>query len=125
MCKTFGFLQGFGGRTTTCESARKVFGNKELRERPLILLQDDVARGQMAKIMENCAVMLRVIDSSELVDTDKLEELQKETIALVLEFFPATEFSQYIHEFLWHSAQCISEFTKFTLLAAKTQVNKS
>ena len=86
-----------------------MFQHKELRERILVLLQDNEARGQMAKILANFAIMLRVIDSSEKVDTDKLEELQMETIGLILQFFPKTEFSQYIHEFLWHSAQCISE----------------
>ena len=102
-----------------------MFEHKELRERILVLLQDDEARGQMAKILANFAIMLQVIDrchmtcpnydynsptdSSEKVDTDKLEELQMETIGLILKFFPKTEFSQYVHEFLWHSAQCISE----------------
>ena len=61
----------------------------------------------MEKILENFAVMLRVIDSSEKVDQAKLTEMQLETIKLILEFYPPTEFSQYVHEFLWHSAQCI------------------
>ena len=61
----------------------------------------------MEKIMENFSVMLRVIDSSERVDTEKLTEIQIQTIELILQFYPKTEFSQYIHEFLWHSAQCI------------------
>lgn len=49
----------------------------------------------------------RVIDSSEKVDTERLNRMQFETIGLIIKFFPAVEFSQYIHEFLWHSAQCI------------------
>ena len=49
----------------------------------------------------------RVIDSSEKVDTERLNRMQLETIGLILKFFPAVEFSQYIHEFLWHSGQCI------------------
>ena len=100
-------IQGFGGRTTTCESARKFFKNKELRDRILVLLEDSVSRSLMEKILENFAVMLRVIDSSEKVDQAKLTEMQLETIKLILEFYPHTEFSQYVHEFLWHSAQCI------------------
>ena len=51
--------------------------------------------------------MLRVIDSSERVDTEKLTEIQIQTIELILQFYPKVEFSQYLHEFLWHSAQCI------------------
>ena len=61
----------------------------------------------MEKIMENFSVMLRVIDSSERVDTEKLTEIQIQTIELILQFYPKVEFSQYLHEFLWHSAQCI------------------
>ena len=53
----------------------------------------------------------RVIDSSEKVDTEKLNRMQFETIGLIIKFFPAVEFSQYIHEFLWHSAQCIGGYT--------------
>ena len=49
----------------------------------------------------------RVIDSSEKVDTERLNRMQFETIGLIIKFFPAVEFSQYIHEFLWHSGQCI------------------
>ena len=99
--------QGYGGRTTTGESARKVFENKELRDRILVLLEDEESKSQMEKIMENFSVMLRVIDSSERVDTEKLTEIQIQTIELILQFYPKVEFSQYLHEFLWHSAQCI------------------
>ena len=47
------------------------------------------------------------MDSSRMVRTDQLTKLQLDTIRMILDVLPCCEFSQYMHELLWHTAQII------------------
>ena len=48
-----------------------------------------------------------MVDSNRRINTEKLTEMQLETIKMILAVLPCCEFSQYMHELLWHSAQII------------------
>ena len=54
----------------------------------------------------------RIIESRDKVDVEKLSGLQWRTIGMILEIFPFVEFSPYVHELLFHSAQLIGELNK-------------
>ena len=49
-----------GGNSTTGQTARVFFANKELRERLLVLVPDD-SKAVVATMMQNIAVILRYI----------------------------------------------------------------
>ena len=54
------FIQGGGGNTTTGQTGRTIFGNPELRERPVHALVDDPrVRVKLCQLLQNIAVLLR------------------------------------------------------------------
>ena len=54
------FIQGGGGNTTTGQTGRVLFGNKELRERPVhALVEDPRDKALLCQLLQNVAVLLR------------------------------------------------------------------
>ena len=69
-------LQGYGGTTTTAETARKIFKSRVLRDR-LVALCPPKYQEAMSNILLNALTLLSIMSCDKLINIEKVGELVK------------------------------------------------
>ena len=101
--------KGYGGTTTTAETARKVLKSKTLRDR-LVSLCPDEYQEAMSEILLNALTLLNVMSCNKVLDIDQVEMLCKRQMKLfVIDIGEWVRFPPTIHEFYAHLPQIIEE----------------
>ena len=101
--------KGYGGTTTTAETARKILKTKALRER-LVALCPDEYQDAISEILVNALTLLNLMSCDKILYVDEVEMICKQQMKLFIENIGCwVKFPPTIHEFYAHLPQMIEE----------------
>ena len=99
---------GKGGTSTTGPISRRLIHERTNRQALIDCIPekgDD--RKQLAQVIQNMSVILRLVSCTEQINPTKLDVLCKDTSRVFLDQFPNFRFSCSVHQVLAHSAELI------------------
>ena len=100
---------GKGGTSTTGPVSKRLLHDIPIRQALIECVPEKGdSRANIEIIVKNISVILRLVSSSELVNSDKLDVLCKDTSRLFLQQFPSFKFTPSVHQVLAHSAELIA-----------------
>ena len=107
---------GGGGTSTTGNVVRRCFKRVDDSKEDSLYWVLSVIPTQIhpsvTKIYNNLGAILRIYNSSRRVDTEKLDDLCRETYQCVLTKFPWVHITLTLHKVLAHAPQIISEYNE-------------
>ena len=98
-----------GGTTSTGNFARQCFSNKREFITWVFSLIPPEFRDNIGIIQMNLSVILRIFNSNQEVETDKLDILCKQTYELILTTFPWASITPSLHKILAHCTELIRD----------------
>ena len=100
---------GKGGTSTTGPISKRLLHDSQTRQ---VLMECVPAKGDdrphLSQIVSNVSIILRLVSSTQLINSDKLDTLCKHTSRMFLDHFPNFRFTCSVHQILAHSAELIS-----------------
>ena len=98
-----------GGTTSTGNIARQCFLNKnDFISWVTTMIPNDL-RDPISRLHTNLSVILRIYNSNQAIDTEKLENLCKDTYEFILITFPWANITPSLHRLLAHSPELIRD----------------